>query len=223
MIARRTLVTTALVAPVLALPGCASLGDFGFVDAIRRLLTLSSQRAFDRLLQPGGFYDDQLARISLPPQLGGPGGSSVAAAILRSGPFRERLQRQLNLAAAQGAERAAPIVYDAIRGMSIADAISVVRGGPEATTALLREQMGDALIQAMVPGVGSALRLGDDPVVAEALRLATGIDIAGLTRDVAAKASDGIYRAVGREEAAIRANPRETGDPALIGVFGVLR
>ena len=37
-----------------------------------------------------------------------------------------------------------------------------------------------------------------------------------------ATAEPSLHRAIGREEAAIRANPRATGDPVLIGVFGVL-
>jgi hypothetical protein len=39
---------------------------------------------------------------------------------------------------------------------------------------------------------------------------------------VTESAARGIYRAIGREEASIRANPRETGDPVIMGVFGVL-
>ena len=40
----------------IALSGCASgFGQFSFVDAVRRLLTLSSYAAIDRLSAPGGF------------------------------------------------------------------------------------------------------------------------------------------------------------------------
>ncbi|HEX8217505.1 MAG TPA: DUF4197 family protein, partial [Allosphingosinicella sp.] len=35
------------------------------------------------------------------------------------------------------------------------------------------------------------------------------------------KTSAAIYRSIGREEAAIRTNPRATGDPLIIGVFGL--
>jgi hypothetical protein len=36
-------------------------------------------------------------------------------------------------------------------------------------------------------------------------------------------ANDGIYRAIGTEEAAIRANPSATGDPLLTAVFTLTR
>lgn len=220
---RRTLLSGLALAPVLALPGCASLPGFSLTDAIRELLTLSSQRAFALLLQPGGFYDSQVARIDLPPQLGGDGASSIVARVLLTGAFKTRLTKQINSAARDGAERAAPLVSDAIRSISIADAAAIVRGGPTAATDLLERSMGRSLVGAMFPSVDPGLRLADNAVVTEALRAATGIDFRGLVQDVSDRTHDAIYRAIGKEEAAIRANPRETGSPLLTAVFGLGR
>ena len=219
-ISRRRLLGAACTLPLLALPGCATLGGFGFEDAIRRLLTLSSQRAFARLLGDNGFFEDELARVELPPQLSGAG--SLASALLRTPAVQNQLLQLMNRAAANAAEAAAPIVYDSIRSMSFLDAVSLVRGGPTAATDLLQRSMGDAIVDAMFPGVGQALRTFDNGIVNQVARAATGIDFAGLQRHVARSAAGGIYRAIGREEAAIRANPQATGDPVLTGVFGVL-
>lgn len=223
---RRVILKAACVAPVLALPGCSTLGDlgggFGFVDALRRLLTLSSQRAFARLLQPGGFFGDELARITLPDQLGGSRSAGVLSALLSTAPVRDRLLRQVNRAAEEAADAAAPIVYDSIRSLSFSDAVSIVRGGPQAATSVLQNAVGSAVVGRLLPDVGGALRLFDNAIVTQALRAATGIDFAGLAEDVSRKTGEAIFRAIGREEAAIRANPRETGDPVLIGVFGLL-
>ena len=224
LLTRRAMMSAGCAIPLLALPGCATgLGGFSFEEAIRRLLTVSSQRAFASLLQENGFFESDVARITLPPQLGGGGTSSVLAALLRTSAVQNQLLQIVNDAAANAAERAAPLVMDSIRTMSIVDAVSMVRGGSTAATAYLQRSMGTAIFDAMVPGVGSALRLLDGGVLSQALRVATGIDFSGLQQDVARKASDGIYRAIGREEAAIRANPSATGDPLLTGVFGVLR
>jgi hypothetical protein len=219
-VSRRTLVVSAAVLPVLALPGCAGTG-FSLVDAIRRLLSISSQRAFASLLRENGFFDDSIARIGLPDRLGGERATSIVAAVLRSDPVRERMLRQVNRAAEKGAEIAAPMVATAIQSMSIADAVSIVRGGSNAATDVLRGQMGNALISAMVPGIDNGLRLFDSQIVNEALRAATGIDFAGLRDDVTTKTSDAIYRAIGREEAAIRADPQSANDPLLSTVFGI--
>ena len=217
---RRSLLVAGCALPLLALPGCQTLGGFSFEDAIRRILTLSSQRAFARLLQENGFFEDELARIPLPPQFAGVG--AVASALLRTPLVQDQMLRLMNRAAANAADVAAPIVYDAIRGMSIADAVSLVRGGPTAATDYLQRIMGNAIVDAMFPGVGNALRMFDNGVLNQVVQAATGINFGGLQRHVADSAARGIYRAIGREEAAIRANPRETGDPVIIGVFGVI-
>lgn len=222
-ISRRALLGAGLAFPLLSLAGCATgYGGFSLEEAVRRLLTLSSQRAFTALLQENGFFQDELARVTLPPQLGGSGSSSVLAALLRNSSVQAQLLRLVNEAAREGAETAAPVVTEAIRSMTIADALSIVRGGPTAATAFLQRSMGTALFNTMFPGVGNALRVLDSGILTQALQVATGINFAGLQEDVARKASDGIYRAIGREEAAIRANPSATGDPVLTAVFGVL-
>jgi len=216
LLSRRSLIVAGCTLPLLALPGCASLPGFGMVDALRRILTLSSQRAFARLLNENGFFEDELARVPLP------AGGAIAGALLRTPLVQNQLLRLMNRAAANAAEAAAPIVYDSIRSMSFGDAVSLVRGGPTAATDFLERAMGNAIVDAMFPGVGNALRALDNGVINQLVRSATGIDFQGLQRHVTESAARGIYRAIGREEAAIRANPQSTGDPVIIGVFGVL-
>jgi hypothetical protein len=224
-LSRRTLLGAGFALPLLALPGCSTLGDFGgfgFEDAIRRLLTLSSQRAFANLLRDEGFFQDELARVTLPPQLGGGGAPSVLAGLLRTSAVQNKLLRLVNNAAAEAAENAAPIVYDSIRSMTITDAVSIVRGGSMAATAYLERSIGDRIVNALFPGVGTALRVLDSGILSQALGAATGISFAGLQQDVTRKTARGIWNAIGREEASIRANPGSTNDPLLTGVFGVL-
>lgn len=220
---RRTILSAAcrlplLASPLLLLPGCTQSPGLDLVEVIRRLLTISSQRAFAALMAPGGFYDSQVARIALPDRFGS-GGSSFLGAVLDSAIVRDRLTRQVNRAAERGAERAAPIVAETIRTMAVADALGILRGGGSAATDLLHRQMGTALISAMLPGIDEGLRLFDSEIVTTTLRAATGIDFAGLRDDVTRKASNAIYAQIGEEEAAIRANPRATNDPVLIAAL----
>ncbi len=224
VINRRALVVSAALAPLLAIPGCAGTDrGFSLVEAIRRLLSIASQRAFASLLQENGFFDSQVARIAVPDQLGGATATGILSLVLKSDAFRNRLARQVNRAAEKGAALAAPIVTDAISTLSVSDALAVVRGGPTAATDLLSNTLGNRLVETMLPGIGDGLKLFDSGVVQEALRQTTGIDFAGLRDDVTRKATTGIYRALGREETAIRADPQATGDPLLIGVFGLVR
>jgi Protein of unknown function (DUF4197) len=220
---RRHILLSGASLAILALPGCQSLPGLSLTEAIRRLLTLASQNAFALLLQPGGFYDSSVARITLPDRFGGDRGAGILSVVLQSRQFRDRLQRQLNRAAEKGAERAAPLVADAVRNVSIEDAAALVRGGPQAATAFLRGKMGPALLESMLPGISDGLRLFDDQVISQAVRSVTGFDIAALASDITRKADDSIWAAIGLEEAGIRADPQRTNDPVLIGVFGLLK
>lgn len=225
-ISRRSLLGAGCALPLLALPGCTTLGDlggFGFEDAIRRLLTVSSQRAFTGLLREEGFFQDDLARVTLPPQLGGAGASTVLASLLRTSAVQNQLLQLVNAAAAEAAENAAPVVYDSIRTMTITDAVGIVRGGPTAATDYLQASIGERIVDALFPGVGNALRVLDSGILQRALGVATGLDFTDLQQDVTRKTAQGIWRAIGREEAAIRANPGSANDPLISGVFGVLR
>ncbi len=221
IIERRQILLAVAAGAALSLPGCASLPGFGLTDAIRRILTLSSQNAFGLLLQPGGFYDNSVSRIALPARFGGSNGGSILSVVLQSAVFRNSLQKQLNRAAEKGAERAAPLVADAVRTVGIEDAAAIVRGGPQAATAFLRGKMGTALISAMVPGIGEGLRLFDDAVIGKAVQSISGYDIGGLANDLTNAVDNSIWASIGAQEADIRANPQKTNDPVLIGVFGL--
>ncbi|HYW17012.1 MAG TPA: DUF4197 domain-containing protein [Allosphingosinicella sp.] len=219
---RRTLVAAGLALPLLTLPGCATrLGDIpGLGPAIRRLLTLSSERAFARLLADEGFFRDEVTRIQPPPQLGGSTLTATLAVALGTRAVQDRLLRVVNQAAGEGARRAAPVVYDSIRDMTIANALSIARGGPTAATDYFARSMGERIFDSIFPGVGEALRLAENGVIQRALQFATGINFPGLQADVTRKTSAALYRAIGREEAAIRADPSSAGDPVLAAMFG---
>jgi hypothetical protein len=220
-VSRRSVLGAAALLPLMSLTGCASMPGLSLTDAIRRLLTLSSQRAFAALMADNGFYDSSVARIDLPPELGGPGASSLLARALRTGPIKDRLVRQVNRAAEKGAARAAPIVADAITSLSIEDAAAIISGGSGAATALLERAMGRGLVGAMLPDIDGGLRLFDSQIVTEALRMVSGIDLPGLTRDISDRAHDAIYRAIAAEESAIRADPASTRDPLLIAALAI--
>ena len=217
---RRAVLGLGAAAGLLALPGCSTLPGLSLTEAVKRLLTLSSQNAFAELLQPNGFFDSQIARITVPDSLGGSRATSISSALLRSRPVQDRLLRQVNRAAETGAELAAPIVAETIRNMSIADALAIINGGPRAATSLLQGQLGNSLVDRMLPGIGNGLRLFDNEIINLVLSQVTSVDFSSVSREVSNKVSDAIYRSIGAQEESIRANPRSTNDPLLIAVLG---
>jgi Protein of unknown function (DUF4197) len=203
---------------VALLPGCAAIPGFSMVDAIRELLSYSSQSAFARLVQPGGFYDTQISRLDVPSRFNGGG---VVAQLLQSGPFKSELQKQINHAAEKGAERAAPLVLQAISSVSIADAASLIRGGPTSATDFLRGEMRGALIDTMVPGISDAMRLfGGSSPLGQVLNSLSGANLTSAIADVSTQADNAIWQSIGVEESLVRANPQKTGNPTLIAVLG---
>lgn len=208
----------ALGGTALALPGCTSFGGFGLVDAVQRLLFLSSERAFARMLQADGFWDQQVAQLGLANILGTRG--DVLARILTSSLFKSRLDGAFADIAYRGAERAAPIVTDAVRVIGFQNAVALVRGGPTSATSYLRNEIGTRLIDAMIPELSTAMRVANDSLVGQALAALTGVDVPQVASRFAQTVDDTIWREIAAEESYIRENPEATRDAAIENVFG---
>ncbi len=223
MASRRSLLAGAAGAgALLLLPGCASMGGgYSLEEAVRRMLMLASENAFARLTAPGGYWDEQVARIGLSNLMGTRG--DVLSRILTSSLVKDRLEERFATFAIDASYRAAPVVTDAVRVIGFQNAIALVRGGPTAASSYLREEVGSALIDAVVPELGDAIRVSRDPLLGEALSALTGVDVAGVADRVGREVDNAIWGEIGREEAAIRANPNATRDPAIIAVFGAAR
>lgn len=217
---RRAALCGAVGAVVLALPGCASIQRTSYVEAVRRLLVIASRNAMERLTAPDGFWNSTVARVNLPVLFGKSG--AVMKGVLSSRAFREELQHHLNRLAEQGARRAAPVVADAARKVSVGDALAVLKGGPTAATTLLRDQMGPALVNAMIPALGDAMRVAGDPILGKAISALSGVDIEDAAHALAIEADNAIWYEIGAAEAEIRKDPGQTRDPVLIAALKAL-
>ncbi|ONF96054.1 DUF4197 domain-containing protein [Sphingomonas jeddahensis] len=217
---RSLLLGAGLAVPLLLLPACATTGlDGGMAEGLRRLLAISSERALTRLVADNGFLNDPEARITFPAELNDRS-TAVLGALLGSAPVRRQLSLAINRAAGEAADRAAPLIYDSIRSLTFSDALGIVRGGPTAATTYLERSIGDRIIDAMFPEVGGALRQFDgNSLLGPVLGAATGINIAGIQRTVTDQAARGLWRAIGREEAAIRTRPASAGDSLVEAVL----
>ena len=219
---RRAFLAGSLAAAgALVLPACATTGQFSFTEAIRRLLLLSTENAFSRLTAPGGYWDQQVAQIGLNTFFGNRG--NVLSNILTSTLFKSRLEDVVADVAVDASYRAAPVVADAVRTIGFANAVDLIRGGPTAASSFLRGQMGVALIDVMVPEVGNALRVAQDPLVGQLIAGLTGVDLGGMATTFSRTVDNAIWNEIGNEEANIRANPSATRDPMLISVFSGAR
>ncbi|MEP0391534.1 MAG: DUF4197 domain-containing protein [Erythrobacter sp.] len=219
-LARRQILGGGLaLSAALALPACASIPGFSLTEAVQRLLLISSENAFARLTAPNGFWDSEVAKLGLGDMLGSRG--NVLTRLLTSTLVKDQLEDAFADFAVDASFKAAPIVTDAVRTIGFANAAELVRGGPNAATSFLRGELGGRLVDQLVPELGDAIRIASNPGVAELLRQVSGADIGGIAQGFAGNIDDAIWNEIGNEEALIRANPRSTNDPLLIGVFGL--
>lgn len=215
---RAFLAGSAVALGALALPGCASYGGgISLTEAIRRLLLLSSERAFVRMTARDGFWDQSVSRLGLGEMLGTRG--DVLGRILTSALFKQRLEGVVADIAVDASYRAAPLVTDAVRTIGFSNAVDLIRGGPTAASSYLKQEVGFRLVEALVPEVTDALRVAQDPLLGQLLSAATGVDVGGVANRFTGEISDVIWNEIGHEEAAIRADPRSSGDPSLATVL----
>jgi hypothetical protein len=236
-LSRRTLVLTLGALPLAA---CETLdpalietvlGTGGLTEGeaalgIRAALDNGIGNALTNLGRTDGFLGNSLVRIPLPQSLQDIQG--VLGPLGLDGILVE-LQQQLN----RGAEKAAPVArdifIDAVRGLTIQDAIGIVRGPETAATDYLRDRTTDRLVTLFSPIMEGALsdtgalRLIDDIDRRVPSGLLTGSG-QSLRNDLIAHGVDyglrGVFYFIGEEEKAIRSDPVARTSEILRRVFG---
>ena len=188
------------------------------VEAVRRLMVLSTQNALARLAQPNGFLNSTVARFGLPVLFAKRGGAP--AGVLGDAAFRDTLILRLNQFAEAGARGAFPAVAEAARKLPIAEPNVILRGkGPTAATSAMRLEMGSGLVNALRAPLEQALITAQDATIAQAVAALPGVTLADVAHAIALSADNGIWYEIGAAEVDIRTNPAGTGDAALIAAL----
>ncbi len=171
----------------------------------RDILARASDRALDKLSQPGAFAADDAIRIGLPGPASKLNGTldGLLAVAGKAGIVPD-ITRSLNTAAGQAAGAAKPIFHTAITSMTLQDAAGLMsRTG---ATDYLRRSAGGDIHARLRPLVRRAL------VETGVLKQTSNLAAIGLTPErlvdyVTDKTADGIFTYMGREEASLRQNP----------------
>ncbi len=191
--------------------------------ALREALTLASANATHQLGQPAGFWSDLNVRIPLPGVLGDT--QRTLSRFGMSAPL-DNLQQSLNTAATTTMPRAATMFVDAVRTITIADAIAIVRGGSDSATQYLRGRTETGLTRLLKPVMRTALtESGAFTLMRTALR---EVGLSSMTTQLrteitdasTSKALDGCFHYIAQEERAIRGNPTRRTSDVLRRVFG---
>lgn len=193
-------------------------------EGIKEALGQGLVKAVLQLNKEDGFFKDALYKILMPPD------ARKIENTLRDvgmGNMVDKAILQINRAAEDAAGFAKPIFVDAIKSMTIADAIGLVKNGDTSATHFFRVKTTDKLIAAFLPVIKSSLDKLDatkyySDVVNTYNKFPTTFkklnpDLPG---HVTNKAVQALFDLVGKEEQNIRQNFAARTSDLLRKVFG---
>jgi len=204
-------------------PGVGPLTQREADQGIREALAVAASNAGERLARPDAFLASPKIHIPLP------GALSRAQTRLRtfgmSGPLDE-MEVGLNHAAEAAMPEAKRLALDAVRSLTLGDALAILRGGDEAATTFLRQRTQAGIAAALRPHVVAALdRTGAFRALDQARQNPLVQSVAGdarkdITDFAVQKSVDGFFQILAEEERGIRSDPARRTSAILKRVFG---
>jgi hypothetical protein len=201
-------------------PGGLSNADI--VSGLKEALSVGAQQSSSQLSALDGFFKNAAIKILLPEE------AQKVEKTLRDvglGSLVDKAVLSVNRAAEDAAKSAAPIFVNAVKGMTIQDALGILKGGDFAATSYLKQKTTLDLTNAFRPVIEQSLsKVGATKYWTDVFtnynRFATNKINPDLTSFVTGKALDGIFYQVGLEEQKIRKDPVARTTEILKKVFG---
>jgi len=196
-------------------------------QGVKEALSQGLTKAVLNLHRIDGFFGSDLYKVLLPPD------SRKAETTLRRIGLGGQVDQAI-LAINRGAEdavgTAGPIFTDAIKEMTLTDALGIVRGNKDAAAQYFRRKTSGDLIAAFAPSVKSSLdKTQATKYYADIANSYNRLPLAfekvdpDLAVYVVGKTVDALFDQIAREEANIRANPVARTTDILRKVFGLGR
>ena len=199
-----------------------NLSNDEIISGLKEALQVGTERSSQKLSAVDGFFKDAVIKILMPEEakkvekkLRGLGmGKQVDNAIL-----------SMNRGAEDAAKSAAPIFINAIKQMSVQDAMGILKGGDSAATKYLHEKTITALTEAFRPVIENSLAKVDatkhwNTVFTTYNKFSSEKVNTDLAAYVTEKALAGIFYQVAQEEMKIRKDPLARTSDILKKVFG---
>jgi len=213
--------------------GSAGIGGLfggGFTNAdadsaLRQALTIGAGNVVSRLSAFDGYFADPKVHIALPKSLQQV--QSGLKAVGYSKPLDD-LELKINRGAETAAPQAKALFVNAIKSMSIQDAVGIIKGGETAGTEFLKGKTLSSLTSTFTPPMNTALSSvgalkAADKVTKETAKYGYRRDLRGeLTSYAVGAALNGMFLYLGEEEKAIRKDPARRTTAILKKVFGAV-
>ncbi len=205
----------------------SALSNSEAVSGLKEVLANGVESAVTTLGQSGGFLGNKAVEIAAPDSLK----TIVATArTLGQGEYIDSFTTSMNQAAEKAVPEAATILADAIRNMSVDDAMTIINGSDDAATQYFRKVSEAKLVDKFMPivnqattqtGVTAAYKnltdLSTSPLLGNVLGGNNALDLDQYVTD---KSLDGLFKYIAIEEKNIRSNPAARTTGLLKKVFG---
>lgn len=195
-------------------------------EGIKEALGQGLVKAVLQLNKPDGFFKDALYKILLPPE------AIKIENTLRDLGMSKMVDKailQINRAAEDAAGFAKPIFVDAIKSMTLSDAIGLIKNGDTSATHFFRVKTTDKLIAAFLPVIKTSLdKLDATKYYGDVINTYNNFPTTfkklnpDLPSFVTSRATDALFDLVGKEEVNIRQNIAARTTDLLKKVFGGL-
>jgi len=209
------------------LPGMNAATTVTEADAgqgIKEALAQGAVTAVLNLNKENAFFGSDIYKVFLPAD------AQKVESTLRNLGMGKQVDKailQINRAAEDAVGYAKPVFIDAIKQMTLTDALNIVKGEKNAATNYFRQKTTGKIIEAFTPSIQRSLDKLDatryySEIVTIYNKLPTTFNKVNpdLNGFVAAKATDALFDQVEKEEANIRANPLARTTDILKKVFG---
>jgi hypothetical protein len=189
---------------------------------LKEALTIGTQNSASRLSAVNGFFANAALKILMPPE------AQKVESTLRNmglGSVVDKAILSMNRGAEEAAKSATPIFVNAIKQMTINDAIGILRGGDFAATNFFKQKTTAALTTAFRPVINDALKkVNATKYWADVFSVYNKFSSAPVNTDLSGYVTDkavaGIFHEVGLEEQKIRKDPAARVTDLLKTVFG---
>jgi hypothetical protein len=192
-------------------------------NAVKEALQLSATRAVDELGRSGGYSDNSRWRLQLPESV-----QSVAGTMRQFGlgGSLDKVESLMNRGAELAAAEAKGVFLEAIKGMTIQNALGIVRGNETAATDYFRATT-EAQLSARYKSLmqGQLQQLGFYSQYQQLLGIYKNLPISNkpnldLEEYAVREGLQALFGQIAEEEKKIRANPLEQGTALVAAIFG---
>jgi hypothetical protein len=234
---KRIFLASALLCTSFSFSGCETanqvLGGLGqmqtgelsnseIIMGLKDALSIGTQRSSNQLSATDGFFKNAAIKILLPEE------AKKVENTLRSlgmSSLVDKAVLSMNRAAEDAAKTASGIFVNAVKQMTISDAVNILRGGDFAATNYFKGKTTEALTQSFRPIIENSLKnVNATKYWTDVTSVYNQFSSNKINTDLAAyvtgRALDGIFYQLGLEEQKIRKDPVARSTEILKKVFG---